>query len=93
MQCRFHFVDDCMAVVANKAAITRHKLRTIDKKQRRQKLQALLVNLKARDFDAACTAFVALVNSGPSLSSDSELEKLGAALNGNNLDAAHHFGL
>ena len=36
-------------------------------KQRRQKLQALLDNLKAGNLDAARTAFIALVNFDPSL--------------------------
>ena len=62
-------------------------------KQRRQKLQALLDNLKAGDLDAARTAFTALVNFDPSMSSDPNLDKIGAALQSSNLYAAQHFGL
>lgn len=61
-------------------------------KQRRQKLQALLDNLKAGDQDAARTAFIALINFDPSLSSDPNLDKIGAALQISNLYAAQHFG-
>ena len=62
-------------------------------KQRRQKLQALLDNLKAGTLDAARTAFIALVNFDPSMSSDPNLDKIGAALQSSNLYAAQHFGL
>ena len=62
-------------------------------KQRRQKLQALLDNLKAGNLDAARTAFIALVNFDPSMSSDPNLGKIGAALQSSNLYAAQHFGL
>ena len=62
-------------------------------KQRRQKLQALLDNLKAGDLDAARTAFTALVNFDPSMSSDPYLDKIGAALQSSNLYAAQRFGL
>lgn len=62
-------------------------------KQRRQKLQALLDNLKAGDLDAARTAFTALVNFDPSMSSDHNLDKIGAALQSSNLYAAQRFGL
>ena len=62
-------------------------------KQRRQKLQALLDNLKAGNLDAARTAFIALVNFDPSMSSDPNLDKIGAALQSSNLYAAQHFGL
>lgn len=62
-------------------------------KQRRQKLQALLDNLKAGDLDAARTAFIALVNFDPSMSSDPNLDKIGAALQSSNLYAAQHLGL
>ena len=62
-------------------------------KQRRQKLQALLDNLKAGDLDAARTAFTALVNFDPSMSSDPNLDKIGAALQSSNLYAAQRFGL
>ncbi len=62
-------------------------------KQRRQKLQALLDNLKARDLDAARTAFTALVYFDPSLSSDPNLDKIGAALQSSNLYAAQLFSL
>lgn len=62
-------------------------------KQRRQKLQALFDNLKAGNLDAARTAFIALVNFDPSLSSDPNLDKIGAALQSSNLYAAQHFAL
>lgn len=62
-------------------------------KQHRQKLQALLDNLKAGDLNAARTAFIALVNFDHFLSSDPNLEKIGAALQSSNLYAAQHFGL
>ena len=62
-------------------------------KQRRQKLQALLDNLKAGNLDAARTAFIALVNFDPSLSFDPNLDKIGAALQSSNLYAAQHFAL
>ena len=62
-------------------------------KHRRQKLQALLDDLKAGDLDAARTAFIALVNYDPSVSSDPHLGKIGAALQSSNLYAAQHFGL
>lgn len=60
---------------------------------RRQKLQALLENLKAGDLDAARTAFIALVNFDTSLTSDPNLSNIGAALQSSNLYAAQHFGL
>jgi len=62
-------------------------------KQRRQKLQALIDNLKAGDLDAARTAFIALINFDPSMSSDPNLDKIGAALQISDLYAAQHFGL
>ena len=62
-------------------------------KERRQKLQALLDGLKAGNLDAARTAFIALINFDPSLSSDPNLDKIGAALQISNLYAAQHFGL
>ncbi len=62
-------------------------------KHRRQKLQALLDDLKAGDLDSARTAFIALVNFDPSVSSDPYLGKIGAALQSSNLYAAQHFGL
>lgn len=62
-------------------------------KERRQKLQVLLDGLKAGNLDAARTAFIALVNFDPSLSSDPNLDKIGAALQISNLYAAQHFGL
>ena len=62
-------------------------------KHRRQKLQALLDDLKAGDLDSARTAVIALVNFDPYVSSDHYLGKIGAALQSSNLYAAQHFGL
>ncbi len=65
-----------------------------DKQQRRrQKLQALLLSLKAGELDAARLAFTALINFDPTVSADPYLNKLGAALQSSNLYAAQHFGL
>jgi len=61
--------------------------------RRRQKLQALLQNLKAGDLDASRMAFTALVNFDPSVSADPYLSKIGAALQSSNLHAAQHFAL
>jgi len=64
-----------------------------DKQKRRlQKLQDLLLSLKAGDLDAARQAFSALVNFDPSLCADPYLSKIGAALQSSNLYAAQHFG-
>jgi len=60
--------------------------------RRRQKLQALLVSLKAGELDASRQAFTALVNFDPSVSADPYLSKIGAALQSSNLYAAQHFG-
>jgi len=60
--------------------------------RRRQKLQALLLSLKAGELDAARQAFTALVNFDPSVSLDPYLSKIGAALQSSNLYAAQHFG-
>ena len=56
-------------------------------------LSPSLDNLKAGDLDAARTAFTALVNFDPSMSSDTNLDKIGAALQSSNLYAAQHFVL
>jgi len=60
--------------------------------RRRQKLQALLLSLKAGELDASRQAFTALVNFDPSVSADPYLSKIGAALQSSNLYAAQHFG-
>lgn len=60
--------------------------------RRQQKLQALLLSLKAGELDASRQAFTALVNFDPSVSADPYLSKIGAALQSSNLYAAQHFG-
>lgn len=60
--------------------------------RRRQKLQTLLLSLKAGELEAARQAFTALVNFDPSASVDPYLSKIGAALQCRNLYTAQHFG-
>lgn len=60
--------------------------------RRRQKMQTLLLSLKAGELEAARQAFTALVNFDPSASVDPYLSKIGAALQGSNLYTAQHFG-
>ena len=60
--------------------------------RRRQKLQSLLLSLRAGELDASRQAFTALVNFDPSVSADPYLSKIGAALQSSNLYAAQHFG-
>jgi hypothetical protein len=60
--------------------------------RRRQKLQTLLLSLRAGELEAARQAFTALVNFDPSASVDPYLSKIGAALQSSNLYTAQHFG-
>jgi hypothetical protein len=60
--------------------------------RRRQKLQALLLSLKEGDLEASRQAFTALATFDPSVATDPYLGKVGAALQGNNIYAAQHFG-
>jgi len=60
--------------------------------RRRQKLQTLLLSLRAGELEAARQAFTALVNFDPSASVDPYLSKIGAALQGSNIYTAQHFG-
>jgi hypothetical protein len=56
-------------------------------------LSPSLDNSKAEELNSARTAFIALVNFDPSVSSDPYLGKIGTALQSSNLYAAQHFGL
>ena len=60
--------------------------------RRRQKLQTLLLSLKAGELEAARQAFTALVNFDPSASVDPYLSKIGAALQSSNLYTAQYVG-
>jgi hypothetical protein len=56
-------------------------------------LSPSLDNSKAEELNSARTAFIALVNFDPSVSSDPYLDKIGAALQSSNLYEAQHYGL